>query len=260
MAARLLCRAILVEAAAVKASPGRKRPAGAILLTPVDEGWLRAFVADHARVEKFDVRRGETVTVNPPAVLIGSVLAAAPWSGLPELIGVIASPVVRPDGSVLECAGFDDATGLLFAPLGTDFPPVPPHPTQADALAALTRLRDLLKDFPFCAAADESVALAAILTAVQRKVLGTAPAFAFSAPKPGSGKSLLARLPALVATGRDAYLVAPKKVSAETEKELFAALLEGPSVLLIDNIEIAYPVEPSVVPRPYSLVASRACS
>ncbi len=73
-----------------------------------------------------------------------------------------------------------------------------------DAIRALEVLAEPLKDFPWLTASDKSTALAAILTALVRPVLRTAPLFAFRAPKMGAGKSLLADVVSMIATGRTA--------------------------------------------------------
>lgn len=60
-----------------------------------------------------------------------------------------------------------------------------------------------------------SIALAATLTAVVRRSLRTAPLFAFDAPVMGSGKGLLVKIAALIATGRPAPLLSQGKDEAE---------------------------------------------
>ena len=50
--------------------------------------------------------------------------------------------------------------------------------------------------------ADRSVALSAILTALDRHAMVTAPLHGFTSPTAGTGKSLLVDLAAMLATGR----------------------------------------------------------
>jgi hypothetical protein len=87
------------------------------------------------------------------------------------------------------------------------------------------------------AEADSSVALSAILTACIRRSLPTAPLHGFSAPTAGSGKSLLVDLTSLIATGREAGVIAQGKTEEELEKRLGALLLAGEQVIAIDNCE-----------------------
>ena len=90
--------------------------------------------------------------------------------------------------------------------------------------------------FPFVSLSDQSVALAGLLTAVVRKSLPTAPAFAFSAPTAGSGKSTLVDIMSILATGREAGVIAPGRNDEETEKRLASLLLSGAPIAL-DNAE-----------------------
>jgi putative DNA primase/helicase len=52
---------------------------------------------------------------------------------LPVLSGVINAPTLRADGSMLSKPGYDSATGLLFAPNGSEFPDIPDRPSHAEA-------------------------------------------------------------------------------------------------------------------------------
>ena len=69
------------------------------------------------------------------------------WT-FPVLAGIITTPTLRPDGTILKDAGYDQATQLLLI----DPPPmteIAEKPTEGDALAALKLLKDLLAEFPF---------------------------------------------------------------------------------------------------------------
>jgi hypothetical protein len=67
------------------------------------------------------------VARRPPKWLLESILARGAWPGIRQLNGIVASPVLRPDGTVLDRAGYDEATGLLFCP-SQAFWPIPEHP------------------------------------------------------------------------------------------------------------------------------------
>ena len=69
--------------------------------------------------------------------------------------------------------------------------PVNAEPSRTDAEAALSRLRGLLSEFPFLTPHDESAALVAMITAVLRPSLQTAPGFLVTPHSSGSGKSYL---------------------------------------------------------------------
>jgi hypothetical protein len=61
--------------------------------------------------------------------------------------------------------------------------------------------------------------------------------FAFRATAPGSGKSLLADIVALITTGRPAARMSPPRDSEESRKRILAIALEGSPIVLIDNVE-----------------------
>jgi hypothetical protein len=214
---------------------GIRRPIDALILRVVDLDWLRLRLAQVA--DFYVIRDEKPKPVDPPLRLCQSVLAAAPWPELPTLTGIIEAPTVRPDGSLLTRPGYDKATGLLFDPGETHFPPIPDAPTREQAEAALRTLMAPLKDFPFVDEAARSVALAAVLTMLVRRMLRAAPLFAFDAPKMASGKTLVATVVSYIATGRGPYLMAQVTDATDERKRLLAALLEGPAAVVIDNVE-----------------------
>ena len=71
------------------------------------------------------------------------------WN-VPALLGVVTAPTLRSDGTVLDRPGYDAASGLLFDPLGVDFPRIPERPTKEEAAAALAEIDEVIKHFPFC--------------------------------------------------------------------------------------------------------------
>jgi hypothetical protein len=107
------------------------------------------------------------------------------------------------------------------------------------ALRALGFLKDLISTFPFVTEADRAVALSAILTALIRRSLPTAPLHGFSAPTAGSGKSMLVDLAATIATSRPAPVIAQGKSEEEMEKRLGSSLIAGDTIIAIDNCEEA---------------------
>jgi putative DNA primase/helicase len=157
---------------------------------------------------KFDTRSDDWVLCEAPMWVVKTLKDRRGGLRLPVLAGVVHAPVLRGDGSVLTEAGYDPATGLLFDPLGVEFPPVPDRPTREDAVKALGELAAIVKDFPFVTPAHRAVALSGLLTSVCRRALATAPLHAFSAPIRGSGKSKLVDIASVIATGLEAPVVA----------------------------------------------------
>jgi putative DNA primase/helicase len=96
-------------------------------------------------------------------------------------------------------------------------------------------LEELICKYPFVSPEARSVALAAILTGVIRRMLPTAPGFGFTSPIPGSGKGLLCDTIAHLAHGRQPSSLTQGS-EEETEKRISSALMRGDSVIAIDNI------------------------
>lgn len=186
---------------------------------------------------RLDGRTGEWVPIDCTLRIAETYLARDGLWRLPVLTGLVNGPTLRADGSILDRPGYDPGTGLLFDPQGRIFPSLTPHPDREEALLALDYLRELISTFPFVGDADRAVALSAILTAVIRTALPTAPLHGFSAPTAGSGKSMLVDLASMIATGRPAAVIAQGKTEEEMEKRLGAALIAGDPLISIDNCE-----------------------
>ena len=185
--------------------------------------------------ERFDMRAGDWVSTDCSQRLAETYLAREGQWRLPVLTGIINAPTLREDGSILDQPGYDAQTGLLFDPQDTRFPVLPRDPDRDIALRALDFLKDLIASFPFVTEGDRAVALSAILTALVRRSLPTAPLHGFNAPTAGTGKSMLVDLASQLATGRPAPVIAQGKSEEEMEKRLGAALIAGDVLIAIDN-------------------------
>jgi hypothetical protein len=84
------------------------------------------------------------------------------------------------------------------------------------------------------------VHVGAILTGIERRLLGACPIFGYSAPQPRTGKSKLAESVAILATGKPAPATAVSPAREEFRKALFSALREGFPITNLDNLE--YPL------------------
>ena len=166
--------------------------------------------------------------------LVRMVLVGERQWTFPRVSGIITTPTLRADGSLLADPGYDPQSELyLLATL--QLPPIPEHPTKEQARAALDMLVDLLSEFPFTQTIDRSVALAGLLTAHVRGSLPTAPVILVRADTPGTGKSYLVDLFAMISTGRLCPVITASKNAEETEKRLGAVLLGGTTIVSLDN-------------------------
>jgi hypothetical protein len=190
-----------------------------------------------ANWERFDKRAGEWQRTDCPHKIAETFLVREGQWRLPVLTGMITCPTLRADGSILDLPGYDAQTGLLFDPHDCCFPSIPREPDRDTGLRALGFLKDLISTFPFVGDADRAVAISAILTALIRRSLSTAPLHGFNAPTAGTGKSMLVDLASIIATSRPAPVIAQGKSEEEMEKRLGAALIAGDVLIAIDNCE-----------------------
>lgn len=176
----------------------------------------------------------------PPMTLARNILAESSWP-FPELKGVVESPVLRPDGTVLESPGYDLATGLFYAPApDLDMMDAPLDPSRAQVRAALRLIGNIFADFPFLGDADRANTLAALLTPILRPAItGPVPMFALDAPKQGTGKTLIASVISIIATGRppNVKTIPGKDDENEWRKFLTAELRQSPTVVILDNAD-----------------------
>ena len=205
-------------------------------LIPVDEAHLLELIGRATEWIKRDARQKGYVPTSCPRDVATAYLARGglEWR-VPHLAGVIGAATLREDGTLLNVPGYDADTGLYLA-VGECEAGCGQNPSRDDAEDAAETLGELLEGFPFVGPADRAVALAAILTAVVRRSLPTAPLFAFTAPTPGTGKSLLVDLVSLIATGDTARGFTWSGDPQEDRKALDAALLEGAAVISLDNV------------------------
>ena len=190
-----------------------------------------------ASFSKFNERKKKLVPADPPEKILKGLLDRGHW-GFPRVSGVINSPTMRPDGTILDQPGHDAATQLWLSPDTNLSVSVPEKPTKAEAALALERLNGLLEEFPFVKMVDRSVALAAILTAVARGAFDVAPMFLFAAHTIGTGKSHLVNLISSIIHGRYCPVITATEVSEEMEKRLGAMVLAAAPIISLDNLSV----------------------
>lgn len=167
-----------------------------------------------------------------PDTLVQRLLGRVDYPGVGQVVAAVPLPCCRRDGSVVSEAGLDESTGLYL--LKDAARPTAILDTEG-VRAAAARLWAPLAEFPYASAVSRGVAMAAVLTAVCRVSLPTAPAFLVNAQAAGTGKTLLSRALAIAATGDGAILAMPED-PPEQHKAIMSALLEGPRALLYDNL------------------------
>jgi hypothetical protein len=218
---------------------------GALGLLTVDAPYLIESMTRAARWRKWnskvkDKETGELgawVPMNAPEQAAQTYIARRGHWNVPILWSAISTPTLRRDGTVLQEPGYDVKTQSWYDPCGVVFPTIPDNPTMEDAQAALEKLKEAFKTFPFESESDRAVALALALTAIVRRSLTSAPLGAITAPVMASGKTLLADGIAILATGVSAPAMKYADTDEEMTKTMLAVLAEGDQVVLIDNVE-----------------------
>jgi hypothetical protein len=227
----VLVRPVILDARGVN-----DRPIKTVGLAPIPIILMRSFMEQAARFEKYDSRAKALKHCKPPEDIADLILARAGHWPFPQIRGVLAAPALRPDGSIIEAAGYDAATGMyLIDP--PPMPDIPEQPSKREGEQALEVLDNLLDGFPWQGDDDaRAVGLSALITPVVRPAMPTVPLHAISAPEAGSGKGYLVQLAAAVATGFPCPVISTGKDEEEMEKRLGASLLAGHALLSIDNV------------------------
>lgn len=223
-----------------------------LIITSVEDAWFadrleRSFEFGRIGKQKGDNGRSQKrfVAQSCPKVLTSRLTAIRQDWEYPGLAGIVEAPTLRQDGSILFEPGYDAKSGLYFDPGQTVFPKPISNPTRDDAMAALARVEEVLKDFPFADGDDDlrdrtvshSVALALLLTSVCRQQLPTAPMFGIDANRAQSGKTELAQVAAIIATGRPTACRPLASDEYQRQTALAAAFEAGDPVILFDNID-----------------------
>ena len=204
-------------------------------VSPIDLATLQRALA-YAAVWQKPKGKG-FVMIDPPEAVAKQIMVMIEEWPFPVLRGVIATPTLRFDGSVLDKPGYDERTGLYLVD-PPKMPPMPENPSLHDALAGLDTLNYLFEEVRF-AKDDEmsrSAALSMLMTMVLRGMMNVAPLHAVSKPAAGTGGSYLCDLAAMLATGERCPVITPSEDTDELEKRLVAAALAGQPIIALDNM------------------------
>lgn len=205
-------------------------------IRPIEEKGLDALIV---RAATHVVDRGKSRDENPvpcPKHVARTILGGIGLDQWPKISGIVSSPTLRADGSLIATPGYDALTGLVLAP-GAISVVVPERPTREDAKAALERLLEPFKEFPLETGGSKATLVALLLTPAMRRIYdGATPLFLVDAEAPKAGKSKLVEIVARIHTGAPARMV-PMGRDEELEKQIASALVSGRPILNIDNVK-----------------------
>lgn len=175
-----------------------------------------------------------------PSVDASYDLIENPRRELPPLESVEMVPVFGAGGELVSRSGYHPSEQMwLENQLEHQLASVPSAPTadQVDQARGLL-VDELLGEFPFVHQADRCHALALLLLPFCRRLIaGVTPLHLVEAPTPGSGKSLLANLLSVMATGYVANARTLPKSEDDMRKGITAELLTGRPLVLFDNAD-----------------------
>jgi hypothetical protein len=123
-----------------------RRPSGALTVQDVKPPRMELFMIEHASFVK--PTRGGGFKPQPATEKLARLYLNAPdlWR-LPTLNGIIETPTLRADGTLLDVPGYDRRSGLLLNMGDLKLPIISDAPSRADALAGLKLLSGAIFGF-----------------------------------------------------------------------------------------------------------------
>lgn len=209
---------------------------GSPVILPMGQATLREKMCTAARWVRLDGKTRDWKQTLPPDAVVNGVLTRGFWRGVRPLSGVTTSPTLRPDGTVLQNAGYDKATGFLYMP-SASYPEVADRPSRDDAINGVGDLLDIFCDFPFARDEHRSACLAGVLTMVARAAIkGPVPLFAVDATTRATGKSRMVDACFRLVYGHSAPRMTFTPDNEEMRKVLTSVILEGDLAVCLDNV------------------------
>jgi len=239
-----LVEVIYANEATVDGNYGVQTGTGMFHLLGTNE--LRLSISKYTNFLKYNATKKKWVPAKAPADVAQVMSTAVTHWSVPHVVALSETPILSPDGNIIQGRGFDPAPGLIYTGSAPEIC-IPENPTQEDAVTSADNIMGYLAEFPFADMADgrklsesvhASVLLAYILTLVMRVLLPLAPLFLFRAHTAGTGKGLIIEAANTVVFGRNATLMPPLSGSGADEEErkrITSMLLRGITSAHLDN-------------------------
>jgi hypothetical protein len=171
----------------------------------------------------------------PPITTLRAVVKSSYWPGVPALAGVIGTPTLRPDGTLIQEPGYDKATGLYLQPT-IKVSRVPESISDEQVRASREFVfRKVFGEFCWVSPGDFANYVALLVSPMLRPyVKSTTPFGMFTATTPGSGKTNLTDAIGLV-YGQSSQVL-PNR-GEELQKKITSILIGNSSpVVVFDNL------------------------
>lgn len=206
-------------------------------MMPVDRGSFHDIVqATAVTVSENEGANGTSYSFSwPDAGTMSATMSRA--GSFASLDRIAHAPFVRPDGTIVTAAGYDEATCTLLLPdpvfEGLE---VPEQPTAADIEAARQLLmEEWLGDFPLDGPADAANLMGLLVTPAIRGIVPRAPLAVIDGLQMGVGKNLLADSLLTVYTGHAAQPMNWVDDPEELRKQITAAFRTGQEFFIFDE-------------------------
>jgi hypothetical protein len=219
----------------LKDMTGVRRDDSQAVTLPATTEYLRRRITARARLEHYNAREKQWKPIDCPRALAENIAQQKDWPSLRRLDAIQRAPFVRRDGSICETPGYDAESRIIYDP-NADFPPIPQNPTRDDALRALDFLLAPFDEFPYSTEAARSAFVANILAEAVRAAIDNCPVFFYTAPSAGTGKTLIAKMPALIVHGGEPAFRPWSGDEEEIRKTVFSSLLSGDRTIGFDNL------------------------
>jgi hypothetical protein len=180
---------------------------------------------------------------HPPGWMAAQISTRGVWRGIRHLTGIISTPTLRPDGTILQGSTprYDKGTCLLYVPDG-EYPVIPDEPSEDEARTSLARLKAPYRQFPFRSSRDLTSHIASAMTVPLRwAVIGSIPICLYEGSDVASGKTLLVHCCSIAGTGQTAPEITYTLDETDLRKLIFTRIAEGAAIALFDNIPPGMP-------------------
>lgn len=153
-----------------------------------------------------------------------------------ELAGITSIPLFRGDGDLIDQAGYDSVTKMLYQPEEELKIHVPEEPDRQAVFEAATLIKYPVSQFPFESDADKSNWIGMAFTPLLRYLApGPYKLGIIEAHQPGSGKGYLAGMLRKLHGGTLRGALPDKE--AEMRKVITTALLGAEGIIVFDNVK-----------------------
>ena len=227
----------------VRRSGDGKNTNGVLQASPLTRSALRRELLD--AVYPYTVPNGSSLPAGLSDALVD--LVADHYDRLPWLSGITRSPLVLADGTVSTTPGYNPENGV-FLDLTPDVQgiDVPEYPTDADIAAAVALIRDDLfamdgldghDGWAFDSRADQTHAIAGLITPVIRANVGKVPMLVFDGIHRGVGKGGCLDVIHRIAFGVPASIQTTPKSDEEMDKRIIAKLRVSADTINLDEVQ-----------------------